>query len=114
MPGRAGHRSTRKSANWCCGWPRTTPPGDTGGSKVSWPAWATGLQPAPSGRSCTGPESTPASRRSGPTWTQFLTAQAHSILACDLFTVDTVFLKRIYVLFFVELACRARNLDYVP
>jgi hypothetical protein len=48
----------------------------------------------------------PAPRRSGPTWKQFLTAQAHTILACDFFTVDTVFLKRIYVLFFVELATR--------
>jgi putative transposase len=48
----------------------------------------------------------PAPRRSGPTWRQFLTAQAQSIIACDFFTVDTVFLKRIYVLFFLELATR--------
>jgi hypothetical protein len=48
----------------------------------------------------------PAPRRSGPTWKQFLTAQAHTILACDFFTVDTVFLQRIYVLFFVEIATR--------
>ena len=48
----------------------------------------------------------PAPRRSGPTWQQFLTAQAHALLACDFFTVDTVFLKRIYVLFFLELATR--------
>src|SRR5437762_2382812 len=48
----------------------------------------------------------PAPRRSGPTWKQFLTAQAHTILACDFFTVDTVFLKRIYVLFFLEAATR--------
>jgi hypothetical protein len=48
----------------------------------------------------------PAPRRSGPTWTQFLTAQAHPILSCDLFTVDTVFLQRIYVLFFVEIGTR--------
>jgi hypothetical protein len=47
-----------------------------------------------------------APRRAGPTWKQFLTAQAHSVLACDFFTVDTVFLKRIYVLFFVELSTR--------
>ncbi|WP_327010735.1 integrase core domain-containing protein [Dactylosporangium sp. NBC_01737] len=48
----------------------------------------------------------PAPRRSGPTWQQFLTAQAHTILACDFFTVDTVLLKQIYVLFFIELATR--------
>jgi transposase InsO family protein len=48
----------------------------------------------------------PAPRRTGPTWQQFLSTQAHGILACDFFTVDTVFLKRIYVLFFLELATR--------
>src|SRR4051794_2878628 len=48
----------------------------------------------------------PAPRRTGPTWKQFLTAQARGILACDLFTVDTVFVKRIYVLFFVEVTTR--------
>jgi hypothetical protein len=48
----------------------------------------------------------PAPRRSGPTWKQFLTAQAHTILSCDFFTVDTVFFQRIYVLFFVEIATR--------
>jgi putative transposase len=48
----------------------------------------------------------PAPRRSGPTWKQFLTAQAHTILSCDFCTVDTVFLRRIYVLFFVEIATR--------
>jgi hypothetical protein len=52
----------------------------------------------------------PAPRRSGPTWRQFLTAQARSMIACDFFTVDTVFLKRIYVLFFVELATRRVHL----
>jgi putative transposase len=48
----------------------------------------------------------PTPRRAGPTWKQFLTAQAHTILACDFFTVDTVLLNRIYVLFFVEIATR--------
>ena len=48
----------------------------------------------------------PAPRRSGPTWQQFLTSQAHALLAGDVFTVDTVFLQRIYVLFFLDLATR--------
>jgi putative transposase len=48
----------------------------------------------------------PAPRRAGPTWKQFLTAQARSIVACDFFTVDTVFFQRLYVLFFLELATR--------
>jgi putative transposase len=48
----------------------------------------------------------PAPRRAGPTWKQFLTAQARAIVACDFFTVDTVFFQRLYVLFFLELATR--------
>jgi hypothetical protein len=52
----------------------------------------------------------PAPRRSGSTWTQFLTTQARTILACDFFTVDNVFFKRIYVLFFLELATRQVHL----
>src|SRR4051812_16373022 len=40
----------------------------------------------------------PAPHRSGPTWRQFLFAQAHGVVACDFFTVDTVLLKRIHVL----------------
>jgi putative transposase len=48
----------------------------------------------------------PAPRRSGPTWKQFLITQAHAMVACDFFTVDTVFLKRVYVMFFLEIAAR--------
>jgi hypothetical protein len=44
----------------------------------------------------------PAPRRTGPTWRQFLSAQAHGVIACDFFTVDTIVLKRIYVLVFIE------------
>ena len=44
----------------------------------------------------------PASQRSGPTWRQFLAAQAHAILAVDFAHVDTVFLRRLYVLIVIE------------
>jgi putative transposase len=44
----------------------------------------------------------PASQRSGPTWRQFLTAQAHAILAVDVAHVDTVFPRRPYVLVVIE------------
>jgi putative transposase len=44
----------------------------------------------------------PAPRRSGPTWRQFLTAHAKVIIACDFFTVDTITLRRLSVLIFIE------------
>jgi putative transposase len=48
----------------------------------------------------------PAPRRLEQSWAEFLRAQAASVLECDFLTVDTVFLKRFYVLFFIELATR--------
>ena len=42
----------------------------------------------------------------GPSWREFLQAQAASIVACDFFTVETLFLRRYYVLFFIEHASR--------
>jgi transposase InsO family protein len=44
----------------------------------------------------------PAPRRSGPTWHQFLSAQAHGILAVDFAHVDTVFLRRLYIFLVIE------------
>jgi putative transposase len=52
----------------------------------------------------------PAPRRTGPTWRQFLTAQAHVILAVDFAHVDTVLLRRLYILVVVEHARRRVHL----
>jgi transposase InsO family protein len=52
----------------------------------------------------------PAPRRSGPTWQQFLTAQARGILAVDFVHVDTVLLRRIYALIVIEHGTRRVHL----
>ena len=44
----------------------------------------------------------PAPLRSSPTWRQFLTTQAHAILAVDFAHVDTIFLRRLYILVVIE------------
>ena len=48
----------------------------------------------------------PAPRRAGPTWSEFLSAQAKGIVATDFFHVDSVFLRHYYVLFVIELERR--------
>jgi len=60
---------------------------------------ANGLQPAP--------------RRASTTWRLFLRRQAAGIVACDFLTVDTVFLRRLYVLF-IQLHNRRVHLAGVP
>ncbi|WP_329521870.1 hypothetical protein [Spirillospora sp. NBC_01491] len=58
----------------------------------------------------------PARRRYGPrtpACRQFLTAQAHAINACDFLVVETVLLKRLYVLVFIEHGTRRLHLGGV-
>jgi transposase InsO family protein len=48
----------------------------------------------------------PAPRTAGPSWSEFLRAQAASTIACDFFHVESVRLRRLYVLFFIDLERR--------
>ena len=52
----------------------------------------------------------PAPRHTGPTWKQFLTAQARGILAADFVHVDTILLRRIYALILIEHGTRRVHL----
>jgi transposase InsO family protein len=52
----------------------------------------------------------PAPTRSGQTWRPFLAGQAKTIIPADFFHVDTVFLRRLYVLFFIEHGTRRVHL----
>ena len=53
----------------------------------------------------------PAPERAASSWRSFLRQHADTILACDLFTVDSVWLRRLYVLFFVSIG--TRRVEYV-
>jgi hypothetical protein len=52
----------------------------------------------------------PAPRRAGLSWAEFLRAQARGVVACDFFTVETAWLRTLYVLFWIELGSRRVHL----
>ncbi len=52
----------------------------------------------------------PAGTRRGTTWREFVRAHRQSLLAVDFFTVETIWLQRLYVLFFIELGSRRVHL----
>ena len=98
-------RSHPKLRNSSCEWDGTTPGGDVRikgelaklGVRVSATAIRTllrrhGLGPAP--------------RRAGPTWSEFLQSQARGVLAADFFTVETAWLRTLYVFFVIEVHTR--------
>ena len=51
-----------------------------------------------------------AGARAELSWREFLRAHAASMIACDFFTVETLWLGRLYVLFFIELGTRRVHL----
>jgi putative transposase len=52
----------------------------------------------------------PSGTRRGITWREFVRAHRHSLLAVDFFTVETLWLQRLYILFFIELGSRRVHL----
>ena len=52
----------------------------------------------------------PSRTRRGITWREFVRTHRHSLLAVDFFTVETLWLQRLYVLFFIELGSRRVHL----
>lgn len=89
---------------------RENPAWGIGESRVSWRG--SGMRsPRPRcGRSCTPRASIQRLGGAGPTWREFLAAQAHAIIACDFLVVETVLLKRLYVLVFIEHGTRRLHL----
>jgi putative transposase len=108
-PGRAtsaGHRPGRRSASWCCGWLRTTPVGATEEFTANWSGLGHQLAPSTVWLILRRAGIDPAPRRAEQSWRQFLATQVEGILACDFTHVETVVLRRLYILFVIELATR--------
>jgi putative transposase len=86
----------------CCASRVRTRAGATSGSSVNSPASASASQQRRSPRSSGKPACPRRSARAQVSWHDFLRTHADSIIACDFFTVETFWLGRLYVLFFLE------------
>ena len=84
--------------------------GGIGESKVSWRGSGTRSPRPRCGRSCTPRASIPRPGGPGRRGGSSCTAQAHAIIACDFLVVETVLLKRLYVLVFIEHGTRRLHL----
>jgi putative transposase len=91
-------------------WPRRTAAGATSASRASYCGSACRSRRPPSAQRSAATQLGPAPRRATGGWRAFLRQQAAGVVACDFFTVDTVWLKRLYVLFFIELDTRRVHL----
>ena len=111
----AGRRSTPRWSHWCYVWGEgRTRAGAASGSAGKAASSGSGWAPRRSGRCCGDRALVPHQGAAGPTWMQFLLrAQAAAIVACDFFTVETIWLQTLYVLFFITgwhpARCRRRG-----
>jgi hypothetical protein len=87
--------SRNLSWRWCCGWPERTRDGATAASTGELISLGHPIAASTVWKVLKAAGIDPALQRSRPTWRQFLTAQAHAILAVDFAHVDNVFLHRL-------------------
>jgi Integrase core domain len=103
---RVGPRSPRRFVRSCFVLPEITRVGATSGSSESSQASVNESRRQQSQRSSGKAYLSPAGSRAQLSWHEFLHAHAASIIACDFFTVETLWRGRLYVLFFIELRTR--------
>ena len=101
---RAGHRPQRSFADSHCASQPRIQPGDIAASRANSPGSATASLRPRSGEILNNAGIDPAPTRSEVTWSQFLRSQA--AVACDFTTIETVTLRRFYLLMCIDIATR--------